>query len=111
MLKFVMESSVLGRSGESDGELGILPVSVPFAALIESSLFPPLSPLSLRRERTREGEERADFLRYYHTTAQRRIEERGKGRGGGGKKSGTLVFNVKKVVWDRCFLLPVMRSD
>ena len=70
LLKFVMESSVLGRSG---GELGILPVSVPFAALIESSLFPPL--------RTQEREREQIFLRYYHTTTtalrRRREEEKG----------------------------------
>ena len=42
LLKFVMESSVLGRR-DGDGELGILPVSLPFAALIESSPFSPPS--------------------------------------------------------------------
>ena len=75
LLKFVMESSVLGRSG---GELGILPVSVPFAALIESSLFPPLRTQERERER-----ERADFFALLPhdddgATAQ---ERRGEGRG------------------------------
>ena len=67
--------------------MGILPVSVPFAALIESSLFPPLS---LRREREREREREQIFLRYYHTTTEQ--ERRREGRVG--KKSGTPIFNV-----------------
>lgn len=61
LLKFVMESSVLGRR-DGDGELGILPVSLPFAALIESSPFsPPSLPLRTRQiqtDRQRRGKER-----------------------------------------------------
>ena len=69
LLKFVMESSVLGLS---DGELGILPVSVQFhlQRWLRAPFFPPL--------RTQTGG-RADFLRYYHTTARRR-RRRGEGR-------------------------------
>ena len=101
LLKFVMESSVLGRR---DGELGILPVSLPFAALIESSPFsPPSLPLRTRQiqtDRQRRGKERererggADFLRYYHTRGRRD----GEGRERRVKKRGTPRFNEKHVM-------------
>ena len=77
----------MGRveSVESDGELGILPVSVPFAALIESSLFSPSQDSDRRESRF--------FALLPHDGAAEEEERRREG----GKKSCTPFLNVRRV--------------
>ena len=86
LLKFVMESSVLGRR-DGDGELGILPVSLPFAALIESSPFSPPSLSGLGRSRLTDrggGKRESRFfalLPHTRTARWRRRGEKGEKEG------------------------------